>query len=54
MSPEAIDRRLRELGQLYELGIQISSARWLGALKDIERSSEKSAGMPISEAEKRS
>ena len=41
MSPEAIDRRLRELGQLYELGIEIRTARWLGTLKDIEASSAK-------------
>ena len=43
LSPEAIDQRLRELGQLYELGIEISTARWLGPLKDIEESSEKSS-----------
>ncbi len=42
MSPEAIDRRLRELGQLYELGIEIRTARWLGTLKEIEESSAKS------------
>jgi len=35
MSSEAIDRRLRELGQLYELGMQIRGARWLGTLEEI-------------------
>jgi len=45
MSPEAIDQRLRDLGQLYELGIQIRSARWLGTLEDLERSSEKRDAM---------
>jgi hypothetical protein len=32
MSPEAIDRRLRELNQLYRLWMEISKARWLGPL----------------------
>ena len=41
MSPEAIDRRLRELGQLYELGIEIQTARWLGTLKELEENSAK-------------
>ena len=36
MSPEAIDQRLRELGQLYELGMQIRDAKWLGKLKELE------------------
>lgn len=52
MSPEAIDQRLRDLGQLYELGIEIRSARWLGTLKDLERSSAKSDSMPVSQADK--
>ena len=30
MSPEGIDRRLREVGQLYELGISLQKARRLG------------------------
>lgn len=36
MSPSAIDRRLRELAQIYRLGIAIKSARRLGKLQDIE------------------
>jgi hypothetical protein len=32
MSDEAIDRRFRELGQLYDLGMQLKSARWIGKL----------------------
>jgi hypothetical protein len=36
MSPEGIDRRLREVGQLYELGMSLRKARRLGK---IERSS---------------
>lgn len=34
MSPEAIDRRLRELGQLYKLGMSIRQAKYLGKAKD--------------------
>ncbi len=30
MSPETIDRRLRELGQLYEFGISIQKAKKVG------------------------
>lgn len=35
-SSEAIDLRFRELSQLYELGIAIRGARWLGTLCEIE------------------
>ena len=35
MSSEAIDRRLRELSQLYELGLEIRGAHWLGTLEEI-------------------
>ena len=34
MSPEAIDRRLREVAQLYRLGVEIRSARRLGKITD--------------------
>ena len=34
MSPEAIDRRLRELGQLYKLGMAIQQAQYIGKVKD--------------------
>lgn len=34
MSPEAIDRRLRELGQLYKLGMAIQKAKHIGKVKD--------------------
>ena len=30
MSPEAIDRRLRELAQIYKLGMSLRDAKWLG------------------------
>ena len=53
MSPEAIDQRFRELGQLYELGIEISGARWLGTLEDIEKSSAKSGRNSVPRAGKR-
>jgi hypothetical protein len=34
MSPEAIDRRLRELGQLYKLGMAIQKAKYIGKARD--------------------
>ena len=37
MSPEAVDRRLRDLAQLYRLGLQISTARRLGKVKDLRK-----------------
>jgi hypothetical protein len=30
MSPEAIGRRLRDLGQLYRLGMSLRTAKYLG------------------------
>jgi len=41
MSPEAIDRRLRELGELYKLGIAIREAKHIGKVKDIVRVEDK-------------
>jgi hypothetical protein len=35
MSPEAIDSRLRDLAQLYKLGIAIQDARRLGKVNEI-------------------
>lgn len=35
MSPEAIDGRLRELGQLYKLGIAIQSAKRIGKVNGL-------------------
>jgi hypothetical protein len=32
MSPEAIDRRLRELSQIYKLGMSLRDAKWLGPI----------------------
>jgi hypothetical protein len=40
MSPEAIDRRLRELGQLYKLGISLQKAKKIGKVGDQPRSIE--------------
>lgn len=36
MSPQAIDRRMRELAQLYRLGLEIRSARLLGRIEDLQ------------------
>jgi hypothetical protein len=35
MSPEAIDRRLLDLAQLYKLGMAIRNARRLGKVNEI-------------------
>ena len=43
MSPEAIDHRLRELGQLYKLAMELRHARWVGPLKETNESAKKSA-----------
>ena len=37
MSPPAIDRRLRELGQLYELGMSLQKARRIGKVAEAPR-----------------
>lgn len=38
MSPEGIDRRMRELAQLHRLGLAIGKARRLGKLRDLRGS----------------
>ena len=40
MSPEAIDRRLRELGQLYELGMSLQKAKRIGKVGEPRRAVE--------------
>ena len=37
MSPEAIDRRLCELAQLYRLGVSLRAGRWVGPVDVQER-----------------
>lgn len=32
MSPEAIDQRLRDLAQIYKLGMSLRDAKWLGPI----------------------
>jgi hypothetical protein len=34
-SPKAIDRRLRDLSELHELGLSLGKARRLGTLKEV-------------------
>lgn len=46
MSDEAIDRRLQEMGQLYELGIELRSARWLGQLDELKGESSGEENSP--------
>ena len=45
MSPAAIDRRLRELGQLYRLGMSLQKARKIGKVGETPRP-EKSKEIP--------
>lgn len=33
MSPEAIDQRLRDLAQIYKLGMSLRDAKWLGPIE---------------------
>ena len=33
MSPAAIDQRLRELAQIYKLGMSLRDAQWLGPVE---------------------
>lgn len=35
MSPEGIDRRMRDLAQIYRLGLEIAKARPAGKLRDL-------------------
>lgn len=37
MSPEAVDQRLRDVAQLYELGISLRDAELLGSVEEIRR-----------------
>jgi hypothetical protein len=41
MSPEAIDRRLRELGQLHKLWMSLREARSIGRAEDLKAQSKK-------------
>jgi hypothetical protein len=44
MSPEAIDRRLREVAQLFKLGKTIREAKRLGKASEIERDRKQGKG----------
>lgn len=37
MSPEAVDRRLRDVAQLYELGISLRDTELLGPVEEMRR-----------------
>ena len=40
MSPEAIDRRLRDVGQLYQLGLSLREAKYLGTVEELRDQGE--------------
>jgi hypothetical protein len=37
LAPEVIDQRLRDVAQLYRLGMALRDVRWLGKRQDRER-----------------
>ena len=41
MSPEAIDQRLRDLGQLYKLGMSLRDSKPLGRAVDLKPRAER-------------
>lgn len=36
MSPEAVDQRLREVSQLFKLGMSIREAKYLGTVEELK------------------
>jgi hypothetical protein len=36
MSPEAVDQRLREVSQLFKLGMSIRGANYLGTVEELK------------------
>ena len=49
MSPEAIDQRLRDLAQIYKLGMSLKGAQWLGPVEGQEPSSQGQSLFPNEE-----
>ncbi|MBI4749105.1 MAG: hypothetical protein HY774_11490 [Acidobacteria bacterium] len=43
MSQEAVDQRLRDVSELFQLGMSLQKATYLGKAKDILRSKEDGA-----------
>jgi hypothetical protein len=41
VAPEVIDDRLRELAQLYRLGVALRDVEWLGRRVDLRRVTER-------------
>lgn len=39
MSPQAVDQRLRDVAQLYRLGVSLQNAKVLGSVEDMRRGS---------------
>jgi len=44
MSPEALDLRVRELAQLYKLGVALRDAQLLGSVEELRVTAEGGAG----------
>ena len=48
VSPEAVDQRLRELAQLYRLGMALQDAQLLGSAEEVRcRTENAEKGIPI-------
>jgi hypothetical protein len=37
LSPQVVERRLRDWGQLFKLAMSLRKARWVGKVEDIRR-----------------
>ena len=53
MSPEAVEQRLRDLSDLYELGMALRNARYLGTVEEVRRQEQDVAGPHRVESELR-
>lgn len=46
MSPAAIDKRLRDLAQIYKLGMSLRNAKWLGPVNPSSEDSQSAHLLP--------
>jgi hypothetical protein len=53
MSPEAIDKRLRDVGQLYRLGMSLKSAKLIGPVNGNAAAEDADSASAGNEIEKR-
>ena len=46
MSPQAIDRRLRTLSELFEFAQSLKGVRWLGEVRELQAETAKEDSLP--------